>query len=472
MTDLDRLALRVLQPGFTGPALPDEYADLLAAGLGGVCLFGSNTAGGPDVVRDLCRSIRAADPAAVVAVDEEGGDVTRLHDRSGSPVLGAAALGVVDDVDVTRATGARIGAELAATGIDLTLGPVADVNSNPDNPVIGTRSFGATPDLVARHVSAWVDGVQGAGAGACAKHFPGHGDTAADSHLALPVLDAPAEELAERELVPFAAAVDAGVAAVMTSHIVVTALDAERPATFSPVVLGRLRELGFAGAIVTDALDMAGALQGRTMGEAAVLALLAGADVLGLGPGRTAAEVRAVQAAVVAAVRSGRLPVDRLAEAADRAGALRRTPSARPRPPADPMPGTGSLGVDGDLTALPDLAGARVVTVHTPASIAVGDVPWGLPADVDVTETAPESVRQVASGSAVVVQVRDLHRHAWAQRVVRDLATAADGAPVVVVEWGWPGDWPHDEPRVRTHGWSLPGAAAVTELLREKGWDR
>ncbi|GAB6987088.1 glycoside hydrolase family 3 protein [Nocardioides pyridinolyticus] len=286
---LERLALGVLLPAFPGTTLPGDWAELFDQGLGGVCLFGSNTAAGPHAVADLARSIRAIAPFAVIAVDEEGGDVTRLHALTGSPVLGPAALGAADDLELTRATGHAIGSELAAVGIDLDLGPVADVNTNPDNPVIGTRSFGTAPARVAEHIAAWVEGLQAAGAAGCAKHFPGHGDTAQDSHLELPTVDAPRATLEARELVPFGASVRAGVASVMTSHIVVPALDAELPATLSAPVLGLLREdLGHDGVIVTDALDMAGASAGRGIPEAAVLSLNAGADLLCIGadPGR------------------------------------------------------------------------------------------------------------------------------------------------------------------------------------------
>ena len=144
----------------------------------------------------------------------------------GSPVLGPLALGAADDLALTRAVGRAIGLELAAVGITLDLGPVADVNSNADNPVIGTRSFGSSaPDGRRRTSPRGPLGLQSAGVAACAKHFPGHGDTAEDSHLALPVLDVDLATLAARELVPFVAAVEAGTAAVMTSHVVVPALD-------------------------------------------------------------------------------------------------------------------------------------------------------------------------------------------------------------------------------------------------------
>jgi len=457
MTDLDRLALQVLLPAFPGPTLPAEWAELLAAGLGGVCLFGSNTADGPAAVAELTASIRAVAPDAVVAVDEEGGDVTRLHARDGSPVLGPAALGAADDLDLTRATGRAIGAELAAVGIDLDLGPVADVNSNPANPVIGTRSFGSDPARVAEHVVAWVVGLQAAGVAACAKHFPGHGDTAQDSHLELPTVDVPLDVLERRELVPFAAAVRGGVAAVMTSHLVVPALDPLLPATLSAPVLGLLREeLGYDGVIVSDALDMAGASAGRGIPEAAVLSLAAGADLLCIGADKDAGLVREIQAAIVAAVRSGRLAEARLGEAAGRIERL-------PRGGGAPGCLDETAQVDGARAAttvegeLPDLRGAEVVSVATTASIAVGEVPWGLTPDRVVRPG-----EAYAGDRPVVLQVRDAHRHLGIDV----------GAAAVVVEWGWPGPRDGAPPRICTRGYSRPGAAVVDELLRKAGWDR
>ena len=469
--DLEALALRVLLPGFPGTTLAPEVADLLAAGLGGVCLFGSNTADGPDAVAALTEAVHTASPVALVAVDEEGGDVTRLHARTGSPVLGAAALGAVDDLAVTRDAGTLVGADLATAGIDLDLGPVADVNNNPDNPVIGTRSFGTDPDRVAAHVAAWVAGLQGQGVAGCAKHFPGHGDTAQDSHLALPVVTADLDTLHRRELVPFAAAVVAGVAAVMTSHLVVRALDPALPATLSRPVLDLLRDrLGFTGAIVTDALDMAGASAGRGIPEAAVLSLLAGADLLCLGADKDPALVRAVQEAVVAAVVGGRLTEERLVDAADRVTGLRRPRALRPSAPGRSAQAAGapaSLTVEGSL---PQLAGAVLVAVDTPGTIAVGDVPWGLTADLTLDPCAPEVDDLGATRAPLIVQVRDAHR----RPEVRALLAALEESDrsVVVVEWGWPGPPVGGLPRICTHGCSAPGADAVRAVLRAAGWDR
>ncbi|HET7900664.1 MAG TPA: glycoside hydrolase family 3 N-terminal domain-containing protein, partial [Candidatus Nanopelagicales bacterium] len=211
-SELDRRAHRVLLPGFVGTTAPDWLLRRAERGLGGVVLFARNVTD-PDQVSALAASLRGVRPELLVAVDEEGGDVTRLEARSGSSYAGAAALGAADDVDLTRAVSAGIGAMLAGCGVDWTLAPVADVNSNPHNPVIGVRSFGADPELVARHVAAAVRGLQDdAGILACAKHFPGHGDTAVDSHLGLPVVAASPTELRTTHLAPFRAAIDAGVA--------------------------------------------------------------------------------------------------------------------------------------------------------------------------------------------------------------------------------------------------------------------
>lgn len=459
--DLERLALAVQLPSFHGTEVPPDWVRLLEDGLGGICLFGSNTDGGQ--VARLTGAVRDVAPTAVIAADEEGGDVTRLHYATGSPFLGAAALGAADDLALTRSTGAMIGTALADCGIDLDLGPVADVNSNPDNPVIGTRSFGSDPEHVARHVVAWVEGLQAAGVAACLKHFPGHGDTATDSHLTLPRIEATSEVLESRELVPFEAAVRAGAAAVMTSHIVVPALDDARPATLSPVVLGRLRALGFDGVIVSDALDMAGASAGRGIPEAAVLSLVAGADLLCIGPDKDEALVRDVQAAIVGAVRGGRLPEARLVEAARRVEDLPRG-GGRPTPYDEQAQRAGAraaLRVEGDL---PDLTGAVLVRADTEANIAVGQVPWGLPCEL--------AGEQVERGRTVVVQARDAHRHPSTVTLLRELA---ERGPVVLVDYGWPGPLPaslspSSVVRVVTHGGSRPSYGVVDELLRQQGW--
>ncbi|MBB0232980.1 glycoside hydrolase family 3 protein, partial [Streptomyces calidiresistens] len=189
--------------------------------------------------------------------------VTRLEVRTGSSVPGSLALGAVDDPDLTRAVAADIGRRLVARGVTLNWAPSADVNSNPDNPVIGSRSFGADPELVARHTVAYVEGLQSAGVAACVKHFPGHGDTDVDSHLAMPRIGVDRDTLTARELLPFRAAIAAGTRSVMSAHILVPALDPELPGTLSPAVLTDLLRapvaeggLGFDGVVVTDGMEM------------------------------------------------------------------------------------------------------------------------------------------------------------------------------------------------------------------------
>lgn len=471
-TDLDRLALAVQLAAFPGTVLADDAAVLLSQGLGGICLFGSNTADGPGLLgHQLVATARAVRSDVVVAVDEEGGDVTRLHAVAGSPSLGAATLGAIDDLELTRDVAAGIGAELARVGVTLDLGPVADVNTDPRNPVIGTRSFGSDPDLVGRNVAAWVGGLQGTGVAACAKHFPGHGHTAEDSHVGLPVVDADPETLRKRELPPFAAAIEAGVAAVMTSHLVVPSLD-DAAATMSGPVLRLLREeLGFDGVIVSDALDMAGASAEIGIPAAAVAALAAGCDLLCLGPDKDPALVRAVQDAIVGAVRHGGLSEERLVEAAGRVAALaQRTPREVGRLPGD-LAGRQRdaarrvLAVDGEL---PALAGARVVRADSPPTIAVGDVPWGVPTPYVVDPAAPDAVRrleELREGAPIVLQVRDAHRRPEVERLVTTL-----GPGDLVVELGWPGPWCPPAPRVSGYGASLPVVDAVADLLRSRGW--
>src|SRR6185312_7656061 len=223
---LEALADAVLLPGFGGTAPPDWVRRRVAGGLGGVVLFARNC---------VSPTQRAERADVLVATDEEGGDVTRLFAAVGSPVPSPYALGVADDVELTRSVAAALAARLAAAGIGWALAPVADVNSAPDNPVIGVRSYGAMPALVARHVAAAVRGIQSAGVAACAKHFPGHGDASVDSHLGLATVG---PDLAGA-LEPFRAAVAAGVATVMTGHLLVPGYG-DLPATLNPALVDGL----------------------------------------------------------------------------------------------------------------------------------------------------------------------------------------------------------------------------------------
>src|SRR3954466_13740816 len=226
--ELPQLAATVLQPGFVGTTVPDWVRRRLAEGLGGVALFARNVES-PAQVAALTAQLRAERADVIVAIDEEAGDVTRFESRHGSSRPGNLALGAIDDPALTFAVARDLGAELATAGITLDYAPDADVNSNPDNPIIGVRAFGAEPQLVARHSAAFVRGLQDAGVAACAKHFPGHGDTSVDSHHAVPVIDRSRAQLEACELIPFRAAIAAGVQAVMTGHLLVPAYDRTTP---------------------------------------------------------------------------------------------------------------------------------------------------------------------------------------------------------------------------------------------------
>ncbi|MGN6087881.1 MAG: glycoside hydrolase family 3 protein [Actinomycetales bacterium] len=462
---IEAVARGTLLPGFTGTRLPSWLDERLRHGLAGVCLFGSNIVDA-DQVKDLTTGIFSAHPEALVAIDEEGGDVTRLHYATGSPYPGNAVLGRIDDVACTETVARRVGWELRRAGCNLDFAPDIDTNSNPDNPVIGVRSFGADPDLVARHGVAWVRGLQTTGVAATVKHFPGHGDTGQDSHVALPVIDVSLELLHQRELAPFRAAVDAGVKAVMTSHIVVTALDPDRPATLSPQVISTLlrKELGFEGVVVSDALDMAGASGRVGIPAAAVQALAAGCDLLCIGTDTTEQDLCDIEREIAQAVARGDLSAERVAEAAarvQRLGAELRDQRERGEPdrPADDAEELRRIVESFDLRT--DIqpwcrtatSGFTVIRVETAANIAVGSAPWG---PFPAAERQPQSnvTRPFTPGRVLVVREgegaevgplegpvlvvgKDLHRRPFARDLIARLRQA--NPSVLVVDMGWPG---------------------------------
>ena len=471
--------LGTLLPGFVGTELPDWLAALLREGLGGVCLFGMNIESREQTAA-LTAAILAANPAAIIAIDEEGGDVTRLYYDRGAPYPGNALLGRVGDLALTERTARAVGWQLREVGVNVTFAPDADINSNPDNPVIGVRSFGTEPGLVADHTAAWVAAVQATGVGAAAKHFPGHGDTAQDSHLALPIVDRSLVELRERELVPFRAAVEAGAELIMTSHILLPQLDSA-PATMSAPVLQRLLrgELGFTGVIVSDALDMKGASGELGIPGAAVRALAAGVDLLCIGTENTAAQLEEIAAAIASAVASGDLEGGRVADAARRtrllAERLRACAAAAPLPASsvpEPQYDLDEImrGFDVSPVAREWIAAAggqyELVRIESVSNIAVGEAPWGpaLEGDDPVGRRAPAPERAVlARLSPVAIIGRNLHLDQYARDYI-DRARAERGASVLVVDMGWPGD-DRAYADVATFGASRLAGQALVHLL-------
>jgi beta-N-acetylhexosaminidase len=333
--EVRRQALSCLLLGFVGAVPPSWLLQGLHDGLGGVVLFGSNVGDGTRVKPLTGRLTAAAGRPVVIAIDEEGGDVTRLDTKRGSSSPGAAALGHLDDPATTEEVYAAIGDRLAEAGVTVDLAPVADVNVDPLNPVIGLRSFSADATTAARHVAAAVRGIQRSGVAACAKHFPGHGATRDDSHHEVATLTRSREEIERVELEPFRAAIAAGTRAVMTGHLVATALDPDRLATVSPqVTTGLLREqLGFRGAVMTDALEMRAVSGTIGMVRGFVDSLVAGADAVETGALEHPHLLDELPAAVEAALLDGRLAPERLTEAAVRTAELSEpSPAASTRP--------------------------------------------------------------------------------------------------------------------------------------------
>ena len=295
-------------------------------GMGGVTLFRRNIEG-PEQVADLSRELRGLvrDSPLWVAVDQEGGRVARLRAPFTEwPPM--AALGRSGDDELCGRFARALAAELRAVGITLDYAPVLDVHTNPGNPIIGDRALSHDADMVARMGTVIIRELQDAGIAACGKHFPGHGDTSADSHLALPVVDHPPDRIRHVECVPFAAAARAGVAFMMTAHVLVPSLDEARPATLSRTIVEEMlrREIGFEGVILSDDLEMRALADGWPTGEAAVEAIIAGCDGVLLCRALTEERDRDLDAhaevleALVHAVEDGRIPYARFEDAVRR----------------------------------------------------------------------------------------------------------------------------------------------------------
>jgi len=487
--ELSRLAEAVLLPPFPGPDAPRWVLRALERGLAGVTLFGPNVVD-PAQLATLTATLRSAAQEPVIAIDEEGGDVTRLAHLTGSPYPGNAALGAVDDVQLTRTVYHALGSDLAAVGINVDLAPSVDVNTAAGNPVIGTRSFGASTALVSRHAAAAVTGLQSAGVAACAKHFPGHGSTRDDTHHVLATIDGDVARLRERDLPPFAAAIGAGVAAVMPGHLRVPGLTGDLPATQSAAALGGLLrgELGFTGVIISDALEMRAVSGRHGIADAAVRALAAGVDLLCLGRDQDEEDYLAVRAAIAAAAGSGSLPPARLHNAAKRLARFRATLTGKP-PAVGTAPGRPGDGqpVDGIglaaarralwLTGPPaTVTNPVVIEIAPPGNIAVGSVPWGLAPWLPAGSLlrvpagpAPQAAGIVAgalahaSGRSVIAVVRDAHRDPGAQAVVTRLL--AERPDTIVVEMGLPVWQPHARTYLATYGASRTSGQAAAEML-------
>ena len=308
--------------GFRGTTADETIREFVEAGVGGVIYFARNVED-PEQVAALSGALQRTAvendrPPLLVTIDEEGGVVSRLPWDGRLP--GQMTVGATRDPDLARRGAMAKARELRAVGVNVNLAPVLDVNNDPDNPVIGVRSFGEDPELVSEFGVAAAAGFENESVVACGKHFPGHGDTAVDSHLDLPVVGHDRERLDRVELAPFRAAIDAGVGAIMTTHVAFPTFtdDEERPATLSkPVLTGLLREeLGYDGLILTDCMEMNAIADTLGTPEGAVQAVEAGCDLVTVS--HTPETQRAAVDAVVEAVQSGRIAETRIDESVRR----------------------------------------------------------------------------------------------------------------------------------------------------------
>lgn len=304
----DEKVAQLFMVGFDGKTVPTSMDTLIKQGVGGAILFARNIES-PEQTTQLTNRLQELSqdsPSKVpllISIDQEHGIVSRFS-QGFTLYPGQMALGATKSDAAARTMGEVTGRELRALGINMNLAPVLDVNNNPANPVIGVRSFGEDPNLVAKLGTALIAGLQSQQVAAVGKHFPGHGDTSVDSHKALPVVAHPRERLNSVELVPFKAAIAAGVDAIMTAHVFFPAIEnnPDLPATLSSLVLtGLLRqELGFKGVIITDDMEMKAISDRYSPGEAAVKAILAGTDIVLIAsqPTHHQAALNAVQKAV------------------------------------------------------------------------------------------------------------------------------------------------------------------------------
>jgi beta-N-acetylhexosaminidase len=359
----DKLSLPVLcgqllVVGFEGPELPDVLREQLTAGeRGGVILFKRNL---PDAeaANALCRSVAEAVPTELppyISLDQEGGRVVRLP----APVLALPPMrtfGEIGDPDLVRRAAAIVARQLAGLGFNLDFAPVLDVDSNPKNPVIGDRSFGADPDLVGRLGRAFVEGLSDGGILSCGKHFPGHGDTLKDSHVDLPVVVHDKKRLDGVELPPFRTACLRGVPALMSAHVVYEKLDPGVPATLSRKIMTTLlrNEIGFRGVSISDDLEMRALSDRYEVEDSAVRAISAGCDVLLVCKDLELA--RRAHAALLERAQGDTGFLRRCIEAVDRSLAARRS---RPPRPARETELEGLLGSDEARELLDEIAARR-----------------------------------------------------------------------------------------------------------------
>lgn len=471
-----------MMAGFDGPRLDEAFINLVKTRkIGNVILFAWNITS-KEQLRELCRDIQQlvqeeTGQPAFIAIDQEGGAVSRLPGDA-TRIPGAMAIAATGDPDNAYAAGRMTAMELRALGVNFNLSPVLDVNSNDANPVIGVRSYGEKPETVIRFALPMMRGLEDGGALSCGKHFPGHGDTSVDSHLALPVVDKTMDELRRVELAPFQAAVDAGIPAIMSSHIVFPGLDPELPATMSRKILtGLLREeMGFQGLILTDCMEMKAIQHSFGTVKGTVEAAKAGADLLLVS--HTASLAAASAEAIREALEAGEIDQAEWERSLERISSLKK--KVLNRPAAEPsIVGSAAHAEanrkllertltpirvpDGRFPPLGDspcFLGCAVFRATNVSNLA--DDPLTFPAYMaeklggraEVTPSEPTEdeiaaiVARTAGASCIVVGTYNGHLYRGQLELVNRLA--AGGVPVIAIALRNPYDLKHLNPDIRS----------------------
>jgi beta-glucosidase len=399
-----RIPARLILPALRSEALSGfaheagRIADALEIGVGGFIIFGGTAESVRRLTADLLR--RAGRPLLLAADLERGAGQQIAGLTEFPPPMALASLG---DPAVVRWAASVTAQEARAVGINWIFAPVADLDVLPENPIVQTRAFGGDANEVATCVRQWIEGCQSAGALACAKHYPGHGRTTVDSHITLPVVEAPAAALRNTDLLPFTVAIESGVASIMTAHVAYPTLDdSHLPATLSRTLLGELRTKSrYDGLVVTDALIMDGALSGRRESDAAVQAVQAGADLL-LYPN----DPRRVRDALEAALASGNLGRDRLEQSLGRYDRA-LTAATAPTPPVTRGP-FESAEVLADTLLKKGMVRGAPPTLVGPLDLVVVDDDVGgpyppSPSDYVHRALGPELIGRYSGGSRVVM---------------------------------------------------------------------
>ena len=454
---------QLIMVGFDGTQANEAIeAHIRERFVGGVVLFSRNIES-PQQTAELTNQLqRLAEATArqiplFIGIDQEGGWVIRL--KEGATVLpGNMALGATDSTELAERAGEITAIELAAVGVNLNFAPVMDVNNNPQNPVIGRRSFGELAELVSRLGTAYIRGLQHNGVLATAKHFPGHGDTTVDSHFDLPTVNHGLERIHALELQPFRAAIDADVAAIMTAHIVYPAFDTDRPATLSPTILTDLlrEELGFDGLLITDDMEMKAIDDRYRSGEAAVMAIEAGADIVMVL--WTPTKQIEVFDALLSAVKSGRITQARLDQSVERI--LKSKVAAFDRRFVDPDAVGTTVGTDAHGQLAQTIASQAVtvvrnrdnllpLTLKPETSVLIlsesptlfdifkayhpNTVEVRIPEKSEVESILPQLIVQVENADVVIAGIMKNEQAAFIQQVSSGTTT-----PIIVIALGSP----------------------------------